>query len=101
MIEGSGSISLTNGSGFGSGRPKNIWILRIQIWIRIGNTVLLIRKAIHTQCFFNFLTNLMISLMNLSPLGRRKEMGAAFLWPVIGARRRRISPYSEGNVVVS
>ncbi len=34
MIEGSGSISLTNGSGCGSGRPKNIWILRIRILIR-------------------------------------------------------------------
>ena len=31
MIEGSGSISLTNGSGFGSRRPKNIWIIRIRI----------------------------------------------------------------------
>jgi hypothetical protein len=30
IIEGSGSISLTNGSGCGSGRPKNIWILRIR-----------------------------------------------------------------------
>ncbi len=30
MIEGSGSVSLTNGSGYG--RSKNIWILRI--WIR-------------------------------------------------------------------
>ena len=29
MIEGSGSVSLTNGSG--SGRRKNIWILRIRI----------------------------------------------------------------------
>ncbi len=29
MIEGSGSISLTNGSG--SGRPTNTWILRIRI----------------------------------------------------------------------
>jgi hypothetical protein len=29
MIEGSGSVFLTNGSG--SGRPKNIWILRIRI----------------------------------------------------------------------
>ncbi len=29
MIEGSGSVSLTN--VFGSGRPKNIWILRILI----------------------------------------------------------------------
>jgi hypothetical protein len=28
---GTGSISLTNGSG--SGRPKNMWILRIQIEI--------------------------------------------------------------------
>jgi hypothetical protein len=27
-IEGSGSVSLTNGSGFGSGRTQNIWILR-------------------------------------------------------------------------
>jgi hypothetical protein len=35
MIEGSGSVSLTNGSGFGSVRPKNIWILRIRIRIRI------------------------------------------------------------------
>jgi hypothetical protein len=29
MIEGSGSGSLTNGSKSGSGRPKNLWILRI------------------------------------------------------------------------
>jgi hypothetical protein len=40
MIEGSGSRaasgSLTNGSG--SGRPKNIWILRIRIRIQIRNT---------------------------------------------------------------
>ncbi len=35
MIEASGSISLTNGSGCGSGRPKSTWILRI----RIRNTV--------------------------------------------------------------
>jgi hypothetical protein len=35
MIEESGSKSLTNGSGCGSGTPKNIWILRI----RIRNTV--------------------------------------------------------------
>ena len=35
MIEGSGSASLTNGSG--SGRPKNIWILWI-LQIRIRNT---------------------------------------------------------------
>jgi hypothetical protein len=34
MIEGSGSVYLTNGSG--SGRPENIWILRI----RLRNTVL-------------------------------------------------------------
>ncbi len=33
-MEGSGSVSLTNGSGCGSGRPKNIWIL----WIRICKT---------------------------------------------------------------
>ncbi len=32
MIEGSGSVSLTNGSG--SGRPKDIWILWIRIRIR-------------------------------------------------------------------
>jgi hypothetical protein len=40
MIQGSGSVSLTNGSGCGSGRPKNIWILRIRIrmWIWISNT---------------------------------------------------------------
>jgi hypothetical protein len=31
---GSGSIPLTNGSGFGSRRPKNMWIR----WIRIRNT---------------------------------------------------------------
>jgi hypothetical protein len=38
MIEGSGSIPLTSGSG--SGRPKNMWIRRIQIRIRfrIRNT---------------------------------------------------------------
>ncbi len=36
MIEGSGSVYLTNGSG--SGRPENILILRIRI--RLRNTVL-------------------------------------------------------------
>jgi hypothetical protein len=37
---GSGSVPLTNGSGCGSGRPKNIWILwiRIRLRIRIRNT---------------------------------------------------------------
>jgi hypothetical protein len=41
MIERSGSGSLPNGSGCGSGRPKNIWILRIRIRmrIRIRNTL--------------------------------------------------------------
>ncbi len=34
MIEGSGSIPLTNGSGPGSGRPKNMWIRWIRIRIR-------------------------------------------------------------------
>jgi hypothetical protein len=35
LIEGSGSIPLTSGSGSGShGRPKNMWIR----WIRIRNT---------------------------------------------------------------
>ncbi len=36
MIEGSGSIPLTYGSGSGSRRPKNMWIRRIRI--RIPNT---------------------------------------------------------------
>ncbi len=36
MIEGSGSIPLTNGSG--SGRPKNMWIRWIRIRIRIRNS---------------------------------------------------------------
>jgi len=38
MIEGSGSIPLTSGSGSGTVRPKNTWIrwIRIRIrWIRI------------------------------------------------------------------
>jgi hypothetical protein len=34
MIEGYGSIPLTNGSGSGSRRPKNMWIR----WIRIRNS---------------------------------------------------------------
>ncbi len=38
MIEGPGSISLAKGSGFGTGRPKNMRILRIRIQIRISNT---------------------------------------------------------------
>jgi hypothetical protein len=48
MIEGSGSVSragtgsrsipLTSGTGSRSGRPKNMWIWWIQIWIRIRNT---------------------------------------------------------------
>ncbi len=35
MIEGSGSIPVTNGSGSGSRRPKNMWI---RFRIRIRNT---------------------------------------------------------------
>ncbi len=31
IIEGSGSIPLTNGSGSVSGRPKNMWRIRIRI----------------------------------------------------------------------
>jgi hypothetical protein len=31
MIDGSGSVPLTNVSESGSGRPKNIWILRIRL----------------------------------------------------------------------
>ncbi len=38
MIEGSGSIPLTSGSGSGSRRPKNMWIRWIRIRIRIRNT---------------------------------------------------------------
>jgi hypothetical protein len=38
MIEGSGSLPLTNGSGSGSMRPKNLWIRWIRIRIRIRNT---------------------------------------------------------------
>jgi hypothetical protein len=38
MIEGSGSIPLTSGSG--SGRPKNMWIRWIRFRIRIRNTAL-------------------------------------------------------------
>jgi hypothetical protein len=34
LIEGSGSVYLTYGSGSESRRPKNIWILRIRIRIR-------------------------------------------------------------------
>ncbi len=34
MIEGSGSIRLTSGSGSGSWRPKNMWIRWIRIRIR-------------------------------------------------------------------
>ncbi len=46
MTEGSGSVSLTNGSGCGSGRPKNMWILRNRIRktvavSRVGDTILL------------------------------------------------------------
>ncbi len=36
MIDGSGSIPLTSGSGFG--KPKNTWIRWIRIRIRIRNT---------------------------------------------------------------
>ncbi len=38
MIDGSGSISLTRGSGSGSRRPWNIWIRRIRIRIRNTGT---------------------------------------------------------------
>jgi hypothetical protein len=38
MMEGSGFVVVTNGSGCGSGRPKNIRILRIQMRSQIPNT---------------------------------------------------------------
>ncbi len=38
IIEGSGTIPLTSGSGSGSWRPKNTWIRWIRIRIRIRNT---------------------------------------------------------------
>jgi hypothetical protein len=49
MIEGSrsGPVSLTNGSGW----PKNVWILRIRIQIRIRNTAYL-RSLIFSVSFF-------------------------------------------------
>ncbi len=43
MIEGSGSVSVSQTNGPGSGRPKNIWILRIRI--RSRNTVARCREA--------------------------------------------------------
>jgi hypothetical protein len=45
MMAGSGSISLTNVFGCGSGRPKNIWIPRI----RIRNTAYLLKYLV--GCF--------------------------------------------------
>ncbi len=44
MIEGSGSIPLTSGSG--SGRPQNMWTRWIRIRIRIRNTA---RKILTTK----------------------------------------------------
>jgi hypothetical protein len=53
--EGSGSISestpLTNGSG--SGRPKNMWILQIQIRFRIPNTAYSNKKIPFLKVFFD------------------------------------------------
>jgi hypothetical protein len=37
---GAGSVFVTNGSGYGSGRSENIRILRIRMRIRIRNTVI-------------------------------------------------------------
>ncbi len=49
MIEGSGSgsIPLTSRSGFGSRRPKNMWIRWIRIRIRIHNTELQTQSHSH------------------------------------------------------
>jgi hypothetical protein len=47
MIEGSGSIYLTNGSGSGPLRPKNMWIRWIRNRIRIRNTA---RKVLPGLC---------------------------------------------------
>jgi hypothetical protein len=41
MKEGSGSGSVLVTNGFGSGKPKNIRIIRIRMWIRIPNTALI------------------------------------------------------------
>ncbi len=64
MIEGSGSgagsgsesIPLTNGSGYGSRRPKNMWIRRIRIrnilvWIRICGFMPLTNGPGFGSCF--------------------------------------------------
>ncbi len=56
VIEGSRSIALTNGSGFGSRRPKNIRIRRIQI--RIRNTAVKLfwgRMTWHSSWLIRFL----------------------------------------------
>ena len=39
MMEGSGSVFVTNGSGCGSGKPKNIRILRIPIIFYLSRNV--------------------------------------------------------------
>ncbi len=44
---GPGSVSLPNASGSGWGRPKNIWILRIQI--RIRNTAPFLPNLVHFE----------------------------------------------------
>ncbi len=48
MIEGSGSIHLTSGSGSGSWRPKNMWIQWIRI--RIRNTDFLFSLSLFSLC---------------------------------------------------
>ncbi len=60
MIEGSGSIPLTSGSGSGFRRPKNMWIL----WIRIRNTGLQQYQQPKTEGFVPFQTDFYLSCVS-------------------------------------
>ncbi len=54
----SGSITLTDGSGFGSWRPKKIWILQLRIRIRdigknpITSSTRLLKIGLRRHCLF-------------------------------------------------
>jgi hypothetical protein len=63
--KGSGSIPLTNGSGYGSGRPKIMWI-RIRIRVRIQNTDYFQRHQV-SWVFFSYSIPMVFVALGSSP----------------------------------
>ena len=78
MIEGSGSIYLTTGSGSGSGRPKNMWI-------RIGNSAC---KAAASACMA---VSRARAAVRAAAAAAWRGIRSVCSWLILAARLREIS----------